>query len=65
MKLKPKHPKIPRKHVLEAIESEPELPGEMPDAVWNMLVANKEDATQILRAIVRTTKQNIKSRLGL
>lgn len=48
--------------VLSAVDNEPELPGPMPDDVW-VRMRTKEEAAEILRSAIRTTKQNIRERI--
>lgn len=48
--------------VLSAVDNEPELPGPMPDDIWNRM-RTKEEATEILRMAVRATKRNIRERI--
>ena len=47
---------------LRAIDDEPELPGDMPDAMWDEF-QDRERATEALRALVRVTKRNIRDRV--
>lgn len=56
--------------VIEAIDAEPELPGEMPEEMWDTLRQfayrdDREGMIEALRILVRLTKQGIKERLGL
>ena len=55
--------------VLTCIDAEPELPGEMPDEMWQeireMVLNNDKDGmSELLRVVVRTTKDGIKRRIG-
>lgn len=52
-----------REAVLAIIDAEPELPGEMPDEIWNRLKTSKKDAEEVMRAAVRATKINLKARI--
>ena len=47
----------------KAIEDEPELPGEMPDEMWNAMNGNREQTTLFMQFIVKTTKRNILARV--
>lgn len=49
--------------LLKCVDDEEELPGEMPDTVWFNLNSTKANATAVLRAVVATTKSNIRSRI--
>ena len=55
--------KITLSAALKAIDDEPELPGEMPDDVWESLRSDRATMETVLRGIVQTTKQNIKGRI--
>lgn len=48
-----------------AIEAEPELPGEMPDEMWQAISKDKDAAAECLRIVVRQTKAGIIQRLNL
>ena len=48
---------------LKAIDDVPELPGEMPDEVWEALRSDRATMETVLRGVVQTTKQNIKGRI--
>lgn len=54
-----------REQVRAAIDAEPELPGEMPKEIWDMLRSDERAAAEVMRANVRAMKVNIKARLGL
>jgi hypothetical protein len=45
------------------ILDEPELPGDMPEEMWQAIRADKETAQEAMRIAVRKTKQNILDRL--
>ena len=55
--------KITLSAALKAIDDEPELPGEMPDDVWESLRSDRAMMETVLRGVVQTTKQNIKGRI--
>lgn len=48
---------------LAAVEAEPELPGDMPDEMWELVRRDRAAATQVLRIVVRQTKNGIMSRI--
>jgi|SRR3990167_1372219 len=52
-----------RDRCLSAVNAEPELPGEMPDAMWKVLSSDRDAATEALRIIVRQTKAGIRGRI--
>lgn len=56
---------LDRTMVLEAIDAEPELPGDMPDEMWDLIRSDRDAATEALRIVVRETKNGIKRRLRL
>jgi hypothetical protein len=78
-KLTPKNPKaraagrtegsqqrvVSCEQVRAAIDAEPELYGEMPDEIYNIMRIDKQAAADVMRASVRVIKHNIKTRLGL
>ena len=51
--------------VRAAILAEPELPGDMPDCVWQDISTSRQAAVNFSRSIVQCTKRNILERLGL
>jgi hypothetical protein len=56
--------------VARAIDAEPELPGPIPERMWNILqelIVNEDKAgmAEAMRIIVRETKNGIRDRLGL
>ena len=61
-------PTIPFLAVTSAIDQEPELPGEMPEELWNAVKAavttnNKVFAAELFRITVRKTKAGIRERV--
>lgn len=53
---------------LEAVDAEPELEGDMPDELWEMLVnsvncCDREGVCDVFRAAVRSTKKGIRERI--
>jgi hypothetical protein len=60
---------IPKHQALAAVADEPEMPGEMPPALWDRLRVyafenNKAATAEVMRAYVRVTKRNIYRRIG-
>ena len=55
--------KITLSAVYKAIDDEPELPGEMPDEVWEALRSDRAMMETVLRGIVQTTKHGIRNRI--
>ena len=57
------------REALEAVEAEPELPGEMPEEMWDALeamrgiVGEREAMTEAFRIVVHLTKKGIAARL--
>ena len=49
--------------VREAVEQEPELPGSMPDEMWEIIKNDRHDCEESHRMAVRETKQNILTRI--
>ena len=47
-----------------AVESEPELPGDMPDEMWNAIRNDRVATSAALRIVVRQTKAGILKRIG-
>lgn len=52
---------VENKALLAAINSEPELPGNMPDEMWEAIRNDRDAMTEAMRIIVRQTKANIKA----
>jgi type VI protein secretion system component VasF len=50
--------------LLHAIESEPELPGTMPDEMWELIRNDKAACEHTIRQAVILTKQNIQSAIA-
>ena len=55
--------KITLSAALKAVDDEPELPGEMPDDVWESLRSDRAMMETVLRGVVQTAKQNIRDRI--
>ena len=52
-----------RKRCLRIIESEEELNGPMPDAIWDEVKGDREAVERLCRVMVKTTKANIVNRI--
>jgi len=50
--------------ILKAVDDEPELPGNMPDEMWNAISGDRDAMTEALRVVVRKTKEGIKKRIA-
>lgn len=48
---------------LYAIDQEPEVPGEMPDEMWEAIKGDRDAMTNAIRIAVRQTKEGIRNRL--
>ena len=55
--------KITLSAALKAVDDEPELPGEMPDEVWEALRSDRVMMETIMRGVVQTAKQGIRDRI--
>ena len=55
--------KITLSAALKAVADEPELPGEMPDEVWEALRSDRAMMETVLRGVAQTAKQNIRDRI--
>ena len=51
--------------VRAAINAEPELPGDMPDEMWEAIRNDRQAAVECMRILVRQTKLGILKRLNL
>jgi hypothetical protein len=51
-----------RKAWMDAVTDEPELPGAMPDAMWDVLRSDRDASAEALRIVVRQTKAGILKR---
>ena len=52
-----------RERLVRAVEDEPELPGIMPDSIWDVARVSRFDMAEVMRAAVRSTKKNILARV--
>lgn len=48
---------------IKAVDAEPELPGSMPDEIWDAIKNDRDAAEELLRIVVRQTKVGIIDRL--
>ena len=48
---------------IKAVEAEPELPGSMPDEMWDAIAGDRDATEEALRIVVRQTKAGIIERL--
>lgn len=55
--------RLERERCLAAVSAGPELPGDMPDEMWDALSNDRDVATEALRIIVRQTKEGIINRI--
>ena len=55
--------RLERERCLEAVDAEPELPGEMPDEMWAAIREDRDAAAEAMRIIVRQTKAGIRARI--
>lgn len=56
--------RVERERCLLAVDQEPELPGDMPDAMWAAIrEASRDDMAEMLRIVVRDTKSSIRERI--
>jgi hypothetical protein len=54
---------IPVEAAIAAVDEEPELPGEMPDDLWEKLKNDRNAMERTLQNVVWLTKEAIKARL--
>lgn len=59
-----KDPKFLKEILKQIVEEEPELPGNMPDKVWDILNGDRDATEQSLKLAVKQTKQNILKRIN-
>lgn len=55
--------KIERERCLQAVDDEPELPGDMPDDMWETIVGDRDATAEAMRVVVRQTKAGIRERI--
>jgi hypothetical protein len=56
--------KIDKIKVIDAIRSEPELPDEMPDEMWDAIKNDRDACTAAFRICAQETKKNIIERIN-
>ena len=49
---------------IKAVNDEPELPGDMPDEMWNAIRNDRDAVAEALRITVRQTKSGIIKRMA-
>jgi len=54
-----------RTYISGVIDKEPELPGDMPDDMWDAIKDDRDACQKAMQIIVRQTKDNIKQALRL
>lgn len=54
---------IERDRCLAEVEAEPELPGDMPDEIWEAIRNDRDALAETLRITVRLTKDGIRKRI--
>lgn len=52
-----------RARCIAAVEAEPEMPGPMPDELWDVIRSGRHVAVDVLRIAVRQTKAGIIARI--
>ena len=55
---------LDKEMVYKAVDDEPELPGQMPDAMWEAIKGDRDAMGEALRLSVSMTKDDIKERIG-
>ena len=55
---------IKKDAAIRAVNDEPELPGEMPDEMWNAIRNDRDAVAEALRIAVRQTKSGIIKRMA-
>ena len=48
-----------KEHIIEIIKSEEELPGDMPEEIWEFVISSRLNCANSHRMVVKRTKQNI------
>jgi len=49
--------------IVAAVDAEPELPGNMPDTMWELIRNDRDAFEELMRIVVRETKAGIRERL--
>lgn len=52
-----------RSRCIMMVDDEPELPGDIPDKIWDIIKNDRKATEEALRAAVRLTKDGIKKRI--
>jgi hypothetical protein len=52
-----------RERCLQAVDGEPELPGDMTDEMWAAIAGDRDAMAEALRIVVRQTKAGIRERI--
>ena len=55
---------VERNRCIQAVKDEPEMPDEMPDAVWDVISTDKDAAQELFRIAIRQTKTGIINRIN-
>jgi hypothetical protein len=55
--------RLERARCLQAVEDEPDLPGKMPDAVWDRIRGDRDAIEVAIRLVVKLTKLGIWERI--
>lgn len=62
--MKSENKRIELNAAIKAVNDEPELPGEMPDEMWNAIRNDRDAVAEALRIAVRQTKSGIIKRMA-
>ena len=55
--------RLERRRCLACVENEPELPGDMPDEMWEAIRNDRDAMREVLCIAARITKQGIRERI--
>jgi hypothetical protein len=55
--------RLERERCLQAVEDEPDMPGKMPDAVWDRIRGDRDAIEVAIRSVVKLTKLGIWERI--
>lgn len=56
--------RLERERCIAAVDAEPELPGDMPDEMWEAARNDRDAMAEAMRIAVRQTKAGIKERIN-
>jgi len=56
--------RLERERCIAAVDAEPELPGDMPDEMWNAVRNDRDAMCEAFRMTVRLIKDGIKGRIN-